>query len=230
MCGRVVVDYDELIPAAADTELAAWITEPPVGAQSSWNVKPTQQIPAAYTDHKTGEKKFETAYWSMVPIWAKELKTKYPTFNARIETVAEKATFKNAVKNRRCAIPVSAFYEWTGPKEHRTPHAIFGPTPILPMAGLMSWWHEPGAAEDDGWHLTATILTRPAAGVMATLHDRMPVFLADELVADWIDPDTVGDQLLLDAVSELSVPISERLHEHAVAPLRGDGAGLILPA
>ena len=65
-----MVDYDEMIPAAADTELAAWITGKPTGAESSWNLKPTQQIPVAYTDHKTGEKKFETAYWSLVPVWS----------------------------------------------------------------------------------------------------------------------------------------------------------------
>ncbi len=109
MCGRVIVEYEEMIPAAADTELAAWITGAPAGAASSWNVKPTQQIPVAYTDHKTGEKKFETAYWSLVPVWSKELKTKFPTFNARSETAADKPSFKAAVKNRRCAMCVIKF-------------------------------------------------------------------------------------------------------------------------
>ena len=38
-----------------------------------------------------------------------------------------------------------------------------------------------------------------------------------------------GDQLLVDAVSEASVPISEQLREWAVRPLRGDGPELIEP-
>ena len=227
MCGRVIVDYEEMIPAATDTELAAWITGAPAGAASSWNVKPTQQIPVAYTDHKTGEKKFETAYWSLVPVWSKELKTKFPTFNARSETAAEKPSFKAAVKNRRCAIPVSGFYEWTGPKNARVPHAIFGPEKLLTLAGLMSWWHEPGADDDHGCHLTAPILTRDSAGVMQPLHDRMPVFLADEFVNEWIDPDTTGDHALVQAVSAAAVPLANDLFEYPVAPLRGDGPPLI---
>ena len=227
MCGRVIVDYDELIPAATDTALADWVTAAPAGAASSWNLKPTQALPVAYTDHKTGKKKFETAYWSLVPVWSKELGTKFPTFNARSETVTEKASFKNSVKSRRCAVPVSGFYEWTGPKSDRVPHAIFGLKKLITFAGLMSWWHEPGAADDEGWHLTATILTRASAGVMAPLHDRMPVFLADEFMNDWIDPGFAVDQGFVDAVSAAAVPLAEDLFEYRVAPLWGDGPDLI---
>lgn len=230
MCGRVIVDYDENMDVAAGPELAAWMQRSPDGYAPTWNLKPTQDIPVALTNHKTGEQQLRYAYWSLVPVWSKELKTKFPTFNARSETAAEKASFKASVKSRRCVVPVSGFYEWTGPKSKRTPHAIFGPRAILPMAGLYSWWHEPDAGDDEGWHLTATILTRASAGVMEPLHDRMPVFMSDELLADWLDPKTEGDRLLLDAVSEASVPISEQLREYAVAPLRGDGPELILPA
>ncbi|WP_336652680.1 MULTISPECIES: SOS response-associated peptidase [unclassified Leucobacter] len=230
MCGRVIVDYDENMDVAGGGEIAAWMQQRPDGYAPSWNLKPTQDIPVALTDHKSGEKQLRYAYWSLVPIWSKELKTKFPTFNARSETAAEKASFKASVKSRRCIIPVTGFYEWTGPKSKRTPHAIFGPRPVLPMAGLYSWWHEPDAGDNEGWHLTATILTRASAGVMQSLHDRMPVFMADELVRDWLDPETEGDQLLVDAVSEASVPISEQLREWVVRPLRGDGPELIEPA
>lgn len=221
--------YDELVDAASGTPLGEWVSHVPTGAVSSYNVKPTQQLPVALTDHKTGEHRFETAHWSLVPVWAKDMKLKFATFNARSEGVDEKATFKASVKSRRCVIAVSGFYEWTGPKERRVPHAIFGPSPLLSMAGLYSWWHEPGADEDSGWHLTATILTRASAGVMQPLHDRMPVFMSDELLDDWLDPSVAGDQLLIDAVSEASLPISHELREWAVRPLRGDGPELVQP-
>ncbi|MBU3995723.1 MAG: SOS response-associated peptidase [Actinobacteria bacterium] len=230
MCGRVIVDYDEMMPVASGTQLADWLAEKPDGAVSSWNLKPTQHIPVALTSAKTGEKRFELAHWSLVPTWSKELKLKYPTFNARAESLSEKATFKGPLKAQRCGIPATGFYEWTGPKESRTPHAIFGQDQILPMAGLYSWWRDPTAPEGEGWHLTATILTRESAGVMKALQDRMPVFMGDELLHDWLDPETVGDQLIVDAVSETSVAISESLREWAVKPLSGVGPELILPA
>lgn len=230
MCGRVIVGYEELVEAAEDGPLHDWVRDVPAGAVSSYNVKPTQHLPIAFTDHKTGEKRFETAHWSLVPVWAKDMKLKFATFNARSEGVAEKATFKASVKSRRCVVTVSGFYEWTGPKTQRTPHAIFGPSPLLAMAGLYSWWHEPGAGDDDGWHLTATILTQASAGVMQPLHDRMPVFISDELLGDWLDPAVVGDQLLVDAVAEAALPLSRELREWALRPLRGDGPELIQPA
>lgn len=226
MCGRIVINYEENLAVASGSELADWMRETPEGAVSSWNVKPTQQIPVALTSTKDGAKRYETAYWSLVPPWSKELKLKYPTFNARSEGITEKATFKGPLKAQRCIIPVSGFYEWTGPKEARIPHAILGPSPILPMAGLYSWWR----GSDDEWVLTATILTQASAGVMEPLHSRMPVFVDDEILTDWLDPSTVGDQTLVDAVAALSVPYSATLREWAVRPLRGDGPDLIDPA
>lgn len=229
MCGRIIVDYDENMDVAGGGELSQWLTGRPDGYQASWNVKPTQRIPIALTSAKDGEKRFELAHWSLVPPWSKDLRLKFPTFNARSEQLADKATFRGPLEQQRCVVPVSGFYEWTGPKGSRSPHAVFGPEPLLPLAGLYSWWREPSASEGTGWHLTATILTRASAGVMGDLHDRMPVFMSDELLLEWLDPDTEGDQLLVDAVSEAALPISERLREYAVGPLRGDGPELIEP-
>jgi putative SOS response-associated peptidase YedK len=225
MCGRVIVDYDENMDVAGGTELAEWLTARPEGYEPSWNLPPTRDIPVALTSAKDGEKRFELAHWGIIPPWNKDGKPRF-TFNARVEGLLEKNTFAPSVKAQRCVVPVSGFYEWTGPKGKRTPHAIFGPRPLLPMAGLYRWWKSP----DGEWVLTATILTRASAGVMESLHDRMPVFMADELLRDWLAPETDGDQLLVDAVSEASVPASEQLLEWAVRPLRGDGPELIEPA
>lgn len=58
----------------------------------------------------------------------------------------------------------------------------------------------------------------------------MPVFLSDELLHDWLDPEAEGDQLLVDAVSEAFLSIAGQLTEYAVRPLRGNGPELIQPA
>ncbi|MBP1326317.1 putative SOS response-associated peptidase YedK [Leucobacter exalbidus] len=221
------MDYEEMLRVAGDTALAEWLTAAPQGAASSWNIPPTRALAIALTDPVTGSKHFELAHWSLAPPWAKQLNSKFPTFNARAETAAEKPTFQAAVQHARCAIPVSGFYEWTGSKERRVPHAIFGPAPVLILAGLYSWWRAPGS--DDRWTLTTTILTQPSAGKMTDLHDRMPVFLADELTAEWLDPATLGDQHLVNAVTAMAISVSCELRTHEVRPLRGDGAHLMDP-
>lgn len=230
MCGRVFVDYEEMMSVAGDTALAGWMTAPPEGATSSWNIAPTQQLPIAFTDPRTGARRFEPGYWSLVPPWSNQLKPKFPTFNARSETAATKPSFRAAVQYARCAIPVSGFYEWSGPKSARVPHAIFGPDPVLALAGLYSWWREPGQDADAAWHLTATVLTCGSTGQMTTLHDRMPVFLSPALTGEWLDASTRGDQHLLDAVAAAADPIAAALRIHAVNPLRGDGKQLIAAA
>lgn len=224
MCGRVVVDYDENGRVASATEIAEWFSSIPSDWESSWNLKPTQLLPVALTD-KNGLKRLERAHWGIIPPWSTDGKAKF-TFNARVEGLLDKPTFAPSLKQQRCAVPVNAFYEWTGPKSNRTPHAIFGPQPILPMAGLYRWWQSP----DGEWKLTATILTRSATGVMEPLHDRMPVFLNDALIRDWLDPTINGDQQLLDAAAEMSAAVSFELREYSVRPLRGDGPELLTPA
>lgn len=230
MCGRVIVDYDEMMSVAGDTALASWLISVPSGAHSSWNIAPTGQLPVAAIDPRSGQHHLETAYWSLVPPWAKTLSSKYPTFNARAETAATKPTFRAAVQHGRCAIPVTGFYEWSGPPKARVPHAIFGPSRVLAFAGLYSWWRAPGVDESEPWQLTATILTSPAEGRMREVHDRMPVFLSPGRTMDWLEPGTVGDQALIDAVVDEAAPIARALRMHRVRPLRGDGPKLIDPA
>src|SRR5438874_6189128 len=60
--------------------------------------------------------------WGLIPWFhAKGIKEwKMLTTNARWETLTTTRTFKTAAANRRCLIPVSEFYEWTGEKGSKT--------------------------------------------------------------------------------------------------------------
>jgi len=51
------------------------------------------------------------ANWGLLPTWAKDTSVQKNIFNARIETIDEKACFKNAIKNG-CLIPTTQFYKW----------------------------------------------------------------------------------------------------------------------
>ena len=50
--------------------------------------------------------------WGLVPSWAKDVSVGSRMFNARAESLAEKAAFRTALAKRRCLIPASGYYEW----------------------------------------------------------------------------------------------------------------------
>ncbi|MFC4225461.1 SOS response-associated peptidase [Lysinibacter cavernae] len=231
MCGRFVVARasGDLV-AEYDAEQASDALPAP-----SWNIKPTQVIPVVLESAKgEGEivRRLEPARWSIVPPWAGDLKPKFPTFNARVETAHEKRTFSAAVKTKRCIIPADGYYEWvTDADGVKHPHYI---TPEsgepISFAGLYSWWQDKNEPEDSPtrWTLTATILTRAAEGTpIEWIHDRVPVMLTSELRDDWLSPELTGDAAFLGAVSDAGLQVVDGLQEFKVAPLRGDGPELV---
>ncbi|ONI65331.1 hypothetical protein ALI44B_01155 [Leifsonia sp. ALI-44-B] len=227
MCGRFAVSSsgEELGSYFDVDELDAYKLAP------AWNIKPTQQIPVVLQSAK-GEAearyRLEQGRWSLLPQWAKEPKLKYPTFNARSETAAEKTTFKASVRSKRAIIPATGYYEWKTVGKTKTPYFIYDPAQLIAFAGLYTWWRPPGGTDDD-WILTATILTREAVGDLQNIHDRTPVTLPRHLHDIWLDAGTVGDQALVDAAVEAATPVAASLQFHQVGPVTGDDPDLINP-
>ena len=143
-----------------------------------YNVAPTTQIEVIRLS-QTG-KELAPMRWGLVPLWWKNpLKELPSTFNARAETVAEKPMFRSAFKSRRCIIPASGFYEWTGERSAKTPHYLSSPDGRpLAFAGL---WESAPSPETRELMNSATIIVGPANEWMSRFHDRMPVIL------DWND-------------------------------------------
>ena len=205
MCGRYASSKgaDELIEyfEASREELMPDL-------EPSWNVAPTAQIYAILDPAKV----LTTARWGLVPSWAKSLDFAAKTINARVETVAEKPSFRAAFKSRRALIPADGYYEWysaSGPVSRKQPFYICArDRSPLAMAGLYEWW-----SADDGTSsiLTATVLTREATPQIAEIHDRMPLMLPREAWDGWL----TGD---LSTVNEL-LAISETLQELDAYPV-----------
>jgi putative SOS response-associated peptidase YedK len=100
--------------------------------------------------------------------------------NARGETVAERASFRDAFRQSRCLVPASGFYEWQTIAGQKHPWylrpkdaALFG------LAGISAVWK--------GVSSVSLITTAPNA-LMESIHDRMPVIVAPEDYAAWLDP------------------------------------------
>ena len=126
--------------------------------------------------------------WGFVPSWAKEVAPGKPLTNARSETILEKASFKNAIRRRRCLIPADGFYEWSGPEGRKQAYHI-ARADGAPFAFAGIWEHWQGA---EGSELeTAAIVTTEALPPIAHLHHRMPVIVPPDLHEDWLANDRV---------------------------------------
>jgi len=188
MCGRFAITSP---PEAARTYFR-YIEQP--NFPPRYNIAPTQPIPLVISRGKT--RNFMLARWGFLPGFVKDVK-KFPLLiNARAETLAEKPSFRAALRRRRCLVPADAWYEWRanllGPK---TPfllrRADGGP---LAFAGLWETYLDPSGGEID----TACIITTHANGAVSALHDRMPAILEPDAFDAWLDPDeTVAPPLRL---------------------------------
>jgi putative SOS response-associated peptidase YedK len=200
----------------------------------SWNIKPTDTIPVVVESSRSGERRrlVAQARWSLVPTWSTDLKLKFPTFNARSETAAEKPFFRDAVKSKRTLVPATGYYEWHTAGKTKTPYFVHDPSGAdVVFAGLYSWWIDRTRAADDEsrFVLTASILTRPAVGELAAIHDRTPVTLPTEWWDDWLDPDMIGDQALVDAAVAAATPVAEALEFYRVGPVTDNSPELLNP-
>src|ERR1700751_6128420 len=104
--------------------------------------------------------------------------------NAKAETVESRPTFAEAFAQRRCVIPASGFYEWSGPSYAGQPYWIHRRDgDLLFFAGL----YQDGENNDAVTASSFTILTCAANSTLATINDRMPVILSDRDADDWIN-------------------------------------------
>ena len=196
MCGRFT-----LVKLADVEGYFPWI-KPPDEAIPRYNIAPTQPILIAANDAKNSAFQFDYALWGLIPCWAKDPKIGNKMINARAETLAEKPSFRTALKRRRCLIPADGFYEWRKEADgSKTPMYIRMKTgQPFAFAGLWEDWCDHDAAPVR----SCTIITTTPNALMKTIHDRMPVILPPEAQHRWL---AAGEQNPAD-LQPLMVPFT----------------------
>ncbi len=208
MCGRF---YNHV---QAMHDWTSLLEDWPGDGLQSYNVAPTQSVPIIT------EAGVVSARWGLVPAWSKEFNSKYATHNARIETVSEKASFREAWRRgRRCLVPAGGYYEWRNEHGHKQPYVITQRDEPLVFAGLWEPWGEA---------LSFTILTMPASASLHALHPRMPCMLEAEQARHWLAADCT-DAMALAENTEVSQRCQFFKVSRAVNNARSDGATLIEP-
>jgi putative SOS response-associated peptidase YedK len=224
MCGRFTLTAD---PGVVARRFGA----PPAQGGSTrprYNVAPTQPVVTVTDD---GTRRLEPMRWGLVPRWAKDAKGGARMINARAETLAERPAYRGALRRQRCLIPADGFSEWAegagGRKAKQPMHVRLRTGEPFAFAGLWDEWRPPAGSEP---LRTCTIVTTEANALVAAFHHRMPVILAPEVEAVWLDPGLTDPEHL----RSLLVPYpAEAMEAYPVSPevnaVGNDSERLVLP-
>lgn len=183
MCGRFVLEIDEAgllhsyVATKADRDGRDWT---PV-----YSIAPSTMAPVVrehVDDDGQLQRTVEPARWGLQPSWAKE-KGPRP-INARYEGVLTNGMFRNAFASQRVVVPMNGYYEWVETQTGKQPYYVHPREGgLLHAAGLAA-----ARKDGDGWTITFTIITREARDAAGKVHDRMPAYLPDDMLADWLAP------------------------------------------
>jgi putative SOS response-associated peptidase YedK len=186
MCGRY-----ELHTQPAALALAFGVPFPSQ-MRPRYNIAPMQEVPIIRRA-ASGERELVNVRWGLVPRWAKDPSIGNRMINARAETLADKPSFRTALRRHRCLLPADGFYEWTqSPSGGKQPiHIGMKNQSPFAFAGLFERWLSPEGEVLD----TCTIITTQANALLSPLHDRMPVIVAPMAYDVWLGlPNEVANE------------------------------------
>jgi putative SOS response-associated peptidase YedK len=220
MCGR----YELHTPIEeVARRFDAMLTDEARALPPRYNIAPTLRVPALRQGRHGRE--IEAMTWGLTPSWAKNRSGAKP-INARAETVFERPMFRNAIARRRCLLPADGFYEWQRGPARKQPYRVgMADGSLLALAGVWEYW-----ARGQESLVSCCIVVTDANALMATIHERMPVIIAPQDYARWLDP-ALSDRVAIErmlvpfpADAMRAYPISTRVND-----VKNDGPELIQP-
>ena len=208
MCSR----YSLTAPPEAVRNLFGY--EPLESFPPRYNIAPTEPV-LTVLNNMRGVREPRLMRWGLIPSWVKDPRQFSTLINARAETAAEKPSFRGPLRHRRCLVPATGFYEWTGKPRAKIPHLceLKSRAPFA-FAGLWDRWLGADGSEID----TVAILTVAANADMAPIHDRMPLFIAEADFDAWLDCKAGSADGILHLLQPLSpgqldiTPVSPRIN------------------
>jgi putative SOS response-associated peptidase YedK len=247
MCGRFVSARKRLeLLEEFGVERDRVATSPDPEPEPDYNVAPTKRVfavlerPAA--DEEPQARELRVMRWGLVPFWAKDASGGGRLINARAETVAVKPAFRRAFAKRRCILPADGYYEWQAVseegKKRKQPYFIYRTDGgALAFAGIYELWRDEAVPSDavladpgHAWLWTAAIITTQATDDVGQIHDRMPMVIARDHWADWLDPgNTEPGQLQATMVPAMAGGLTSHPVSAAVNFVRNNGPDLISP-
>jgi putative SOS response-associated peptidase YedK len=193
-----------------------------------FNVRPGQMNPVV-TSHSPN--KISRMFWGLLPYFAKDEHYKYKTINAKAETVAELPTFRKPLRERRCLVPATGFYEPDKIHYDKPPfpwhYFHLKDQPLFAFAGLYDIWKDKETGKEI---YSYTIITTVPNEIVGKVHNRMPVILKKDDEETWLNLDIVEPEQLLPLLKPYPADKMEewRVGDAARNP-RNDNSELIKP-
>jgi putative SOS response-associated peptidase YedK len=187
-----------------------------------YNIAPTQPVlliePSAGEGHNRAKRRASLARWGLIPSWVKDVKAFPLLVSARAESVAEKASFRAALRHRRVLVPASGYYEWRRTGTAKSQAFWIRPRDggLIALAGLKEPYLSPDGSELD----TVALITMESSGHLAQIHDRMPVVVEQQNFDRWLncrdfEPREVADLLSHGSEQFEAIPVSDRVNKVA---------------
>ncbi|MGF1482456.1 MAG: SOS response-associated peptidase [Cyanophyceae cyanobacterium] len=204
MCGRFTL-------TATGKEIAQHfdLKEAPIQSPR-YNIAPTQAITTVVMQ---SQRQVQQMRWGLIPSWAKDRKMGNRLINARIETAADKPSFRHSLKHKRCLVVADGYYEWQRQQDKKQPYYFqLAQGQLFAFAGLWDSWQSP----DGETIVSCTILTTAASQQVSPVHDRMPVIVSPDFYSQWLNPSLQEPKQLLPM---LESDIYQRLGFYPVSPV-----------
>jgi putative SOS response-associated peptidase YedK len=202
MCGRanLTASPEEI---AAEFDLA---DAPAVAPR--YNIAPSEPM-LVVRSTEAGTREAALVRWGLVRPGSEDAKA---PINLPIEHAARGA-LRRTLRERRCIIPITGFYEWKRAGKARQPYNVRRKDgTVFGVAGLWDRLESEGGKDIE----SCLVLTTAANAVVQPIHDRMPVILDPASYARWLVlPGQPGPDLMA-SFQHLS---EDLLESYPVSPL-----------
>jgi putative SOS response-associated peptidase YedK len=220
MCGRFALH------ANPDVVALQFGLDAAPALERRYNVCPGTDVLAVRAD-RAGRRASGDYRWGLIPHWAKDPSIGQKLANARGESLDERPAFRDAFREWRCLVPASGYYEWKTIGRTKQPWYLRPlDAELFGLAAITALWHGP-----HGPVRSLSLITTAPNSLTGKIHDRMPLIVAPQDYAAWLDPELTD----IDSLKHLVRPYAEeRMQAHAVSPRvnrpEPDDPALIEPA
>ena len=161
---------------------------------------------------------FQFYKWGLIPSFTNTVddakNIREYTLNAKSETIFEKASYKNAIREKRCLVILTGFFEWMELNGKKYPHYIYLPEQEQFAVGAI--WDEWCNKNTGELVKSFSIVTTEANSLMEKIHNtkkRMPLIFDEAERELWLQPNLSEND-----IKALMQPYaSEKMQAHTVS-------------